>query len=87
MFSEKYDDIRTILSNAQTNALKLSMELNQSHTENGGPGLSPDQQHAMIAKLTAEVHNLAFGIGNLVDLLEQDGVGAADSIERGDEEE
>ncbi len=86
MFSEKYDDIRTIISNAQTNALQLSLELNQSHTENGGPGLSSDQQHAMIAKLTAEVHNLAFGIGNLVDLLEQDGVGVSGSESDPEEE-
>lgn len=79
MFSEKYDDVRTILSNGQANALQMSQGLNEAHPENGGPGLSPEQQHSAFAMLVAEVHNLAFAIGNLVDLLEQDGVGVTDS--------
>lgn len=73
MFHEKYEEIRTILSTAQSNILNVSAALNETNPTNGGPGLSPEQTHATIGMIGAEVHNLAFAVGNLVDLIEQDG--------------
>lgn len=73
MFNEKYDEIRLTLSNAQSNVLAIIPPMNQANPLAGGPGLSPEQMHAALGTVAAEVHNIAFALGNLVDMLEQDG--------------
>lgn len=71
MFNEEYDDIRKAIGNAQEQTLQLAVSLNGVNPSQGGPGLTPEQTHQAIGSLTAEVHNLAFAFGNLVDILDQ----------------
>ncbi|WP_144872447.1 hypothetical protein [Microbacterium sp. 1.5R] len=80
MFNEKYDEIRKIISNSQSQVLEVMPLINAVSPSAGGSGFSPEQLHYMVGTLAGEVHNIAFAMGNLVDLLEHDGVGA-DSAE------
>lgn len=73
MFNEQYDDIRTMISSAQSNILKIVGPMNAVNPSVGGTGLSPEQLHVAIATVAAEVHNVAFALGALVDVLDQNG--------------
>lgn len=72
MFNEKYDDIRSIISSAQTNVAEVCMVMNSVNPIEGGPGMTTEQLHEVVGRTAAEVHNIAFALGNLVDIIEQD---------------
>ncbi len=73
MFNPQYDNPRKIIANTQEHMLTISGLLNSLHPESGGNGLDdPIQAHGIVAQLAAEVHNIAFALGHVIDVLDQE---------------
>ncbi|MGB3376557.1 MAG: hypothetical protein WBA87_15635 [Microbacterium sp.] len=73
MFNPQFDDARQTIANSQEHMLTIGELLNALHPESGGNGLDdPIQTHRIVGQIAAEVHNIAFALGGVIDVLDQD---------------
>lgn len=70
MFDPKFNDVRQIIAQIQSDVDQYGVLLNTVNTREDGPGLNPEQIHALFGYTVAGVHNLALALGHVVDALD-----------------